>query len=185
MNRIKAIAASFLFAFAAVCPAWAVTEPAESSSSMEAALPGVVETVMYTSKSTGIIVEVPANAKLFADNMKDGVLFRSDDQMYVFAAVPFDTKTMSGDEIAENYKKFTQSAKIDLSKSITFKGKTETVQFDGDIMNHPNGTSTLVSVVFSNTTTRGFFVSIVAGAQYVQSIHSTFRTIGINSSAVQ
>ncbi len=187
MNTFKAITASILLALSGACPAFAASEPTDNSNNATAttAASGVVETVMYTSKATGLIVEVPADAKLSADNMKDGVLFTTADQLYVFAAVPFDTAKDPKDALSDEYIKFSKSARVDLSNSVYFKGKNDTVGYEGDMANHPNGSCSIVSMVASRTTSRGFFVTIVAGPEYVQSIHSTLRTIAFNSSAIK
>ncbi len=172
MSKIKSLFASLLFSLTVLFPAVVMAKNSNT-------------TQVYTSKALGITVEVPSNAIANFDNSKDGLVFTTADTLFVFAAVPFDVSALSKDEMAAEYAKFAKSAKIDFSKTVFFRGKTETMEYEGDLQNFPSGSSCLVSMVVAKGSNHSFYITVVAGPDYIKNIHTLFRTLKFDASVIK
>lgn len=184
MNKIKTFTASLLFAFATSYPAFAATEPSETNNTVQAAEPGVVETGFYTSKICGITVEVPKNAKVFSDDAEHGIDIHTPDENYIINIIPFNMKDEKGDDVSNAYAKMLVASHIAPDKSIRISGKTETLGFEGSFMSYTSGGCAVCSIFFADDE-RAFLITIVAAAEYVQSVPTTYRTISFNRGLVK
>lgn len=183
MKKIKMIAASIMFAFVAVCPMSAMTQPTESNL-QSTELPEDVEPLRYTSTATGLSFIVPSNSLEQQDKV-DGVIIVTEDEMFQVTAIPFNVKKESKETIAESILTLAEAAKIDLNKSERVEGDNELVSYSAECADYGNGGGALVGVANVKGTELGYFITIVASADYVEYAGAVLKSLTFDPDAVE
>ena len=164
---MKKILFSVLFALISVCTAFAADEE-----------------LQFTSTVTGITFRVPGNCKEIQDDVEAAIL-QTPDQMYTITAEPFNVEEATQDEITAHLAEMGKAAGMDFDKTDDINNTTQFVTFIGKSYDFDNGSASVVGVAVVNDTELGFYITVVAGPDYVDYAASSIVTIDFNPDAVE
>lgn len=140
--------------------------------------------LQFTSTVTGITFRVPANVKVIQDDI-EAIILQTPDQMYTFTAEAFNVAEASQDEITAHMVELATSAKMDLENLDDVNNTTEYMTLIGMAYDYENGGAAVVGAAVVNDTELGFYITVVAGPDYVDYAVNSLVTIDFDPDAVE
>lgn len=166
---MKKILFAVLFALMTLCTAFAAEQDNE---------------LQFTSNVTGITFRVPANCKVLQDDIEAAIL-QTPDQQYTISAEAFNVEKATQDEIAEHMREMGTAAGMDFEKTEKFDNTTKYVTLLGTSYDYDNGAAAVVAVAIVNETELAFYITVVAGPDYVDYAVNSLVSIDFDPDAVE
>lgn len=143
-----------------------------------------IKEVTFASRVTGITFTMPDNAAIINDDI-EALILQTPDKMFTLTAEAFNVTAATQDEISEHLLEMGTSARMDLQNADKIDNTTENVTLIGLSNDYENGAATIVAVAVVNDTDLGFYITIVAGPDYVDATVNTLVSIDFNPDVVQ
>lgn len=140
--------------------------------------------VQYTSKVTGITLQVPANCKLFQDDV-EALILQTPDKMFTLTAEPFNVEKATQDDITAHLQEMGEAAGMDLSASDKINNTNTYTTLIGLGYDFENGAAAVVGVAVVNETELGFYITVVAGPDYTDYAATSLVSIDFDPDSVE
>lgn len=144
----------------------------------------MADEVQFTSKVTGITFRVPDNSQLINDDI-EAVIIQTPDKLFTMTAEPFNVEQASQDEIAQHLIEMAEAAGMDRDHLDPINNTTTNVTLVASGYDFDNGAAAVVGVAVVNETELGFYITVVAGADYVDYAVNSIVSIDFDPDAVE
>lgn len=140
--------------------------------------------VRFASKVTGITLLMPNNCKVVNDDI-EALILQTPDKMYTFTAEAFNVEEATEDDIANHMLEMGNAAGMKLDETDDIENTTEWITFKGLSYDFDNGAAAVVGVAIVNATELAFYITIVAGPDFVDQAVESIVSIDFDPDVVE